>query len=96
MSDSKQSFTPGPWAFGADGEKIITDYRDVHGNMTDDNWLKGGWAKSVAVIRYGGWMADEEARANGRLISASPSLYEYVSKKASEGDEDAARIIANI
>lgn len=34
--------------------------------------------------------------ANARLIAASPTLYEYVAKKANEGDADAARIIASI
>lgn len=56
MSEFK--YTPGPWSIGASGEKIITDYRDTSGNMTDDNWLKGGWAKSVCRVNYASWMTD--------------------------------------
>jgi hypothetical protein len=36
------------------------------------------------------------AEANARLISASPSLYDFVAKRAAEGDEDAAALIASI
>ena len=38
----------------------------------------------------------ERMEANARLIAASPTLYDYVAKKAAEGDADAARIIASI
>lgn len=34
--------------------------------------------------------------ANARLIAASPTLYEFVAKKAAEGDRDAAALIAAI
>lgn len=37
-----------------------------------------------------------ETDANARLIAASPTMYEYVARKAAEGDADAARIIASI
>lgn len=71
---SAASHTPGPWILGADGEKIITNYRDEHGNMTEANWLKGGWAKSVCTIRHGNWMARGEPESNARLIAAAPDL----------------------
>lgn len=66
--------TKGPWAIGAGGGKIITNYRDESGNMTDDNWLKGGWAKSVCMVKYASWMNDEEAKHNEKLIKSAPDL----------------------
>lgn len=72
--------TKGPWALGADGEKIITNYRNENGNMTDDNWLKGGWAKSVCTVKYASWMGDEEAKHNAKLIESSPELLKTLIK----------------
>ena len=70
------TFTPGPWMLGADGENIITNYRDENGNMTDENWLKGGWAKSVCTVKYASWMGYEEAKYNAHLIAAAPDMYD--------------------
>lgn len=69
------TFTPGPWMLGADGEKIITNYRDENGKMTDDNWLKGGCAKSVCTVKYASWMGSG-AKHNARLIAAAPDMYD--------------------
>lgn len=34
--------------------------------------------------------------ADARLISASPTMYEYINQRANEGDAHAAKIIASI
>ena len=39
---------------------------------------------------------DHEINANARLIASSPTLFDFVAKKAAEGDADAARIISLI
>lgn len=39
---------------------------------------------------------EAEAWANARLIAASPTMFDYLKRKASEGDSDAVRIIASI
>ena len=35
----------------------------------------------------------KEAKANARLIASSPTMYEYINKKANNGDAEAKRII---
>lgn len=45
---------------------------------------------AVALLERG------RAAANARLIAASPLMYEYIAKRAKEGDDDAASIIAAI
>jgi hypothetical protein len=37
-----------------------------------------------------------ELGANARLIAASPTMAEYIQRKADEGDEEAARIMETI
>lgn len=47
--------TDGPWEAGCCGERIITAYRDEHGNMTKENYLHGGWGKVVAKVTHPKW-----------------------------------------
>ncbi len=62
--------------------------------------LKGSDAKVVCPDgRYfliGDIIYHEENKANAHLIAACPTMYDYIAKKAAEGDEDAAKIIAAI
>lgn len=84
----EKKYTPRPWSVGAGFEKIITDYRDERGNMTDDNWLKGGWAKSVCTVKYSSWMKDDEGLANAHLIAAAPDLLEALEAWKNAGSNE--------
>jgi hypothetical protein len=66
--------TPGPWRVGCDLERINTDYG------TADDYVRGGWAKTVATIKYANWMGFEQASANARLIAAAPNMYEALKR----------------
>lgn len=98
--DTGTAHTEGPWGLCAhlrDHDQCSCGYR---GGIWGDNG-------SVMVCEMGGpiggigdEMIPRSSRevqfADARLIAASPTLFEFVAKKASEGDADAARIIANI
>ena len=45
---------------------------------------------------YGGQLGFEEQVSNTRLLASAPVMYEYIVKKAAEGDEDAKAIIARV
>lgn len=62
--------TPEPWGLGVDMETIMTDYRDETGNMTDENWIRGGHPKIIAKASLKSWLSVEEAVANSRRIIA--------------------------
>jgi hypothetical protein len=51
---------------------------------------KPGPAKQVGT---GIGATEEEATANARLIAACPTMYEYIQKKAEDGDAEAQSII---
>lgn len=60
----------------------------------------GGRYKIANVLTpvYDGVAAREaqETRANARLIAASPTMYEYIERRAEAGDSDAAAILEAI
>lgn len=84
-----QKHTPGPWFIHPDVDHPY-EIQIAAGPLDDEG------CPEVWVAECFGGLSDGEREANARLIAASPSLYEFVSRKASEGDEDAARLIANI
>lgn len=80
MSETKH--TPAPWS--------VDPY-----DRFDKCALVGtsdGWLAEVKLEN----LPDGQGEANVRLIAACPVMYGYISRKAEEGDEDAARIIAAI
>jgi hypothetical protein len=45
---------------------------------------------------YGGIVGEPEQVANTRLIASVPTMYDYLTRKASEGDDGARQIVAAI
>lgn len=56
--------TPEPWRVGCDKEAICTEYRDHNGNMTQDNWTKNGFAKTIVRSKPMSWMRQGENADN--------------------------------
>ena len=50
---------------------------------------------TVAAV-YGGFVGTAEQVSNVRLITAAPTMYEYIAKRAVDGDQDAEAIIGDI
>jgi hypothetical protein len=80
---SEKKHTPGPWRTGCGGESA---YRETI-IRADNLKLAQVWSHTVPL---------DEAIANARLIAAAPTLFEYAKQQAEKGDENAARIIAEI
>ena len=81
MAETKSGHTPGPWS-----------YEKSHPNAGSYATIRG--ADGEALCHIGLVMPADEHDA--RLIAASPTMYEYVRRKADEGDRYAAAIIAAI
>ncbi len=64
-------------------------------NELSANRILGPDDQVVAAI-YGGFVGSDEQEANTRLVASAPAMYGYVSKRASEGDQDAAALLASI
>ncbi len=79
---SEGRFTSGPWKMRVPQPAEHPSYTVVDGN--------GKYVAQVAI------RAHNSAGDDARLIASSPTMYEYISKMAQEGDTDAAKIIANI
>ena len=81
---SKATPTPGPWelTFIPQGPRGAAGFCFIH---------RGG--DIIAPSLPNGAPHHE---ANARLMVASPTMYEYITKKANEGDEDAKIIIEQI
>ncbi len=80
---TKNSFTPGPWASGQQRgnnafEFVI--YKEV-----------GPFPGKLASLEF---VSSEKAEANACLIAACPTMYDYISQKAHDGDEKAIEIIS--
>ncbi len=77
--------TPGPWKFyDAWGSKQVM-FASL-GNE-DNTVLEAARCGVDCVLSNGD---------DAYLIAACPTMYDYIAKKAAEGDEDAAKIIAAI
>lgn len=75
--------TPGPWRIGAGpttGKPCI--------EAADGTWICG------QIINQSNM--ESEGAANARLIAASPTMANYIQRKADEGDEEAQRIMEAI
>jgi hypothetical protein len=83
---SKPKFTPGPWMVvpDADGYRKEDAARIVWGSQGPGHG---------AVCEVSSYSRPSPA-ANALLIAAGPTMYEYIAKKANEGDTHAAEIIA--
>ncbi|MFA6046919.1 MAG: hypothetical protein WC718_18190 [Phycisphaerales bacterium] len=85
---SEQKHTPGPWQLSAatsPGSTLLIWGKPGTGApnsviATVDHWLDGNPAEQ------------DEASANARLIAASPTMYDYIARRAACGDEEAKRI----
>lgn len=87
--------TPGPWQAIAERGPLVRD-----GNV---------WWRIYTVVGVDSTFIAECGRtadaapseraadaANARLIAAGPTMYEFIARKAQEGDADAAAIIAAV
>jgi hypothetical protein len=72
--------TPGPWRRSKNGFQVLTG----------DSFHTICRLEPLEIQRM------DEQLANARLIAASPTMYEYVSKRAERGDEEARRILEEI
>lgn len=84
MSETK--FTPGPWTIGPNQPSGKT-----FGKLT--TYEIGGEKSAVWCAQV---IADEYGEANAALISASPTMYDYIAKKAEGGDAEAKALIDSI
>lgn len=93
---SKASFTPGPWRWC--GRYLLQDRKDSDGNaITNPYSTPCGYPIADDGSSGGEYNATIDTDSpNARLIAACPKMFEYISKRAQEGDEDAAEIIASI
>ena len=55
-----------------------------------------GSENQVVAATYGGIVGEPEQVANTRLIASVPTMYDYLTRKASEGDDGARQILAAI
>lgn len=84
---ARASHTAGPWLMVEGQPSVI---RCAPEPAPDKSW------RFIAEITLNGESMSTEEMANARLIAAGTTLYDFVAKKAAEGDADAARIIAAI
>jgi hypothetical protein len=80
MTTNKPAWTPGPWK--------------LHPWGSGKGYEIETEAALVASVQRE--MAGSATEANARLIAASPSLAEYVQRKADEGDEEATRLMETV
>ena len=64
-------------------------------NPQSANRLTGPNGETVAAT-YGGIVGAAEQNANTRLIAFAPSMYEYIKKMATRGDQEAQAIGAAV
>ena len=64
-------------------------------NPRSANRLTGPKGETVAAT-YGGTVGTAEQDANTRLIASAPAMYEYIKKRAAEGEQEAQSIVAAV
>ena len=79
--------TPGPWKFY---------WRLEDGKANCGVFVEQHPGQALSICRAPQYERREQWEANARLIASSPKMYEYIARKAKEGDSDATRIIATI
>ena len=57
--------------------------------------VTGADGETIAAT-YGGIVGIDEQVLNTRLIASAPTMYEYIEKKAAEGDQEAQAIVSVI
>lgn len=89
LSDGEGGHTPGPWEHEGD-TVFVTEYmqlccgRGYHSCCGDPE------------IEVEQRQIAQCAPANARLIAAAPTMYDYVTRKAAEGDAGALEIVRSI
>ena len=77
---AKPRYTPGPWRYEEESPTRVI----------------GPKGETVAAV-YGSEVGDQEqVVANVRLIASAPAMYEYVAKRAGEGDQEAEAVLVGI
>jgi len=79
--------TKGPWEVKED--RVITSAIDEYGRRKE--LLLTG-----VSLTAGNHPDRKEAEANARLIAESPTMFEYITKKAKEGDDEAKQIVDKV
>ena len=64
-------------------------------NEESPNRVTAPQGDTVAAT-YGGMVGMEEQVSNTRLIASAPTMYEYIGRKAAEGDQEAQAIVSAI
>ena len=80
---SEMAHTPGPWK--------ITKCRAGKNGTALSIWRNNGDEKNTGFKTIA---MNVHHEPDARLIAACPTMYEYIIKKANEGDAEAARIVA--
>lgn len=81
-------YAPGPWVYDAKTGAINSGV-----GVSMDTDFEDGF--EVARVATDIWVPKTIA-ANGRLIAASPRLYEFVVRRAKAGDKDAQKLLASL
>lgn len=85
----KYSHTPGPWEMDSEA-CFISQHGDV---LLMVGQVRGwGWLHR----KYGEKEAFEIQKANGKLMAAAPTMYEYISEMAAIGDDKAIELLKYI
>lgn len=73
LKELAEAATPGPWhgGHGASLDAVNTAWRDQNNNMTPDNYVKGGWAKVVALVGQRAWRNISQCGKDAAFIAAA-------------------------
>jgi hypothetical protein len=87
---SKPAWTPGAWRAASKPSAVVGwPVVSIHGRSICSVAYRNDWNLPESAERG-------EAKANAALIAASPSLAQYVQRKADEGDEEARRLMETV
>jgi hypothetical protein len=86
----KSSFTRGPWVY--DPKEGTVSAFVPKGDTGDTDFLSGF---EVAIVTTNYWQP-AVVKANGRLIAGSPKLYEFVLRRAQDGDQAAEKTLDSL
>jgi hypothetical protein len=94
-------YTPGPWEVIRADEEDGWQY-EVCGHEADDDEREGQGHEGhvLAAVFYTAHSDDRavirDGLDNARIMAAGPSLYEFVLRRAVEGDAEAVAVFANL
>jgi len=86
-TDRENFFTPGPWIYDP---KSGTVSAFVPAGDTGDTDFQSGFEVAIVTTNY--WKPATR-KANGRLITSSPKLYEFALRRAQGGDQEARNML---